>query len=104
MELSASWVKLNLPQVGNIYKITALQIKKLIVLLFLKTGVWVGIELLYPDGRNDGSIGGIRYFHCQLNAELSKDLNYGMSRNVTSSNIAKNIPVRRVTNQFLMFV
>ena len=27
-------------------------------------GVWVGLELLRPVGRNDGSVRGIRYFTC----------------------------------------
>ena len=28
-------------------------------------GVWVGLELLRPVGRNDGSVCGIRYFTCE---------------------------------------
>lgn len=28
------------------------------------TGDWAGIELDYPDGKNDGSVLGHRYFHC----------------------------------------
>lgn len=28
------------------------------------TGDWAGIELDYPDGKNDGSVLGFRYFHC----------------------------------------
>ncbi|CAG0885810.1 unnamed protein product [Cyprideis torosa] len=29
-------------------------------------GFWYGVELDYPEGRNDGSVQGIRYFTCQL--------------------------------------
>ena len=30
-------------------------------------GVWVGVELELPCGRNDGSVDGVRYFHCVQN-------------------------------------
>ena len=28
-------------------------------------GVWIGLELERPVGRNDGSVQGVRYFSCQ---------------------------------------
>ena len=30
-----------------------------------KQGTWIGIELAKPEGRNDGAVGGQRYFSCQ---------------------------------------
>ena len=33
-------------------------------------GVWCGIELNAPRGKNDGSVGGIRYFQCKADFGL----------------------------------
>lgn len=27
-------------------------------------GIWIGVELDTPDGRNDGEVQGTRYFNC----------------------------------------
>eukprot|EP00042_Codosiga_hollandica_P050084 m.591379 g.591379 ORF g.591379 m.591379 type:complete len:310 (-) comp58014_c0_seq2:85-1014(-) len=29
-------------------------------------GVWLGLELTNPLGKNDGSVNGVRYFHCEM--------------------------------------
>lgn len=34
------------------------------------TGEWAGVELDYPDGKNDGQVLGHRYFHCPKNYGL----------------------------------
>ena len=31
------------------------------------TGIWAGVELDTPEGRNDGTVKGMRYFHCENN-------------------------------------
>ena len=41
-------------------------------------GLWAGIELLYPEGRNCGVVDGERYFYCESNIGLSVELNYGI--------------------------
>lgn len=33
-------------------------------------GDWIGIELDQPEGKNDGSVNGVRYFDCQENHGL----------------------------------
>ncbi|XP_076834043.1 CAP-Gly domain-containing linker protein 4 isoform X3 [Brachyhypopomus gauderio] len=39
-------------------------------------GLWAGVELQHPDGKNDGSVAGVQYFSCPMNhgifAPLSK--------------------------------
>ena len=36
---------------------------KLIIIFSL--GTWIGLELISENGKNDGSIQGIRYFECE---------------------------------------
>ena len=31
------------------------------------TGLWIGIELYDPNGKNDGSVNGVPYFSCKTN-------------------------------------
>ena len=38
--------------------------------LHVSTGTWIGVELLKPTGKNDGSIQGRRYFTCAPNHGL----------------------------------
>jgi dynactin complex subunit len=34
------------------------------------TGEWIGIALDTPEGKNDGSVAGVRYFECKPNHGL----------------------------------
>jgi len=36
----------------------------------MKPGMWVGVELEKPQGKNDGSVNGIRYFDCAMDRGL----------------------------------
>ncbi|EEC11755.1 hypothetical protein IscW_ISCW009780 [Ixodes scapularis] len=35
------------------------------------SGIWAGVELQGPLGKNDGSLGGVSYFHCPMNHGLA---------------------------------
>ena len=32
---------------------------------YFSVGTWIGLELISENGKNDGSIQGIRYFECE---------------------------------------
>eukprot|EP01041_Mallomonas_annulata_P010847 gene10847-22636_t len=34
------------------------------------SGEWIGVSLETPDGKNDGSVGNVKYFQCQPNHGL----------------------------------
>lgn len=54
------------------------------------TGEWAGIELDTPDGKNDGSVLGHRYFHCSKNyglfVPLTRVRKYDFKRDGLSAN------------------
>ena len=31
------------------------------------SGTWCGVELSKPEGRNNGTVKGVKYFHCKFN-------------------------------------
>lgn len=52
------------------------------------TGVWAGIELTEPSGKNDGSVAGKRYFTCQANYGLFAPTNK-VVKDMVNGNIAR---------------
>ena len=42
------------------------QLCSLEVVFYFFKGVWYGIELDRPVGKNDGSVNGVKYFSCQM--------------------------------------
>ncbi|CAG2165678.1 unnamed protein product [Oppiella nova] len=68
------------------------------------SGIWAGVELLEPEGKNDGTVGGVTYFRCSpkhgIFAPINKinkfDENYGKYYKGMNSMIMRNVNHPRV--------
>lgn len=77
-------------EVGSRVVVTGLQGKKGEVKFMGKTkfadGDWIGIVLDTPDGKNDGSVGDVRYFSCEpLHGLFVKGAQVRLDREVAPS-------------------
>ncbi|KIL71443.1 hypothetical protein M378DRAFT_93968 [Amanita muscaria Koide BX008] len=68
------------------------------------TGVWIGLELYEPNGKNDGSVAGVQYFSCKPNhgvfvrPGLIKST-HGLESEAGSSRLPAPAPRPNVTHQ-----
>lgn len=54
-------------------------------------GIWLGVELRKPKGKNDGSVQGQRYFTCKPNHGLMVRPNRVTVRGINGSKLLENL-------------
>jgi hypothetical protein len=59
-------------------------------------GKWVGVELYEPNGKNDGTVQGVKYFTCKPN--------YGMFVRPSQAKIISEPVVRRLDFDFYLML